>query len=248
MVKRPIHRLGGKTPIPEMDELAEESIITLLNNNQTVVRLLASPMDIGDLAYGHILCEGRGYVNSISVEGHDVTIYGEVCSRPTEDLLTASCGACTTGDVAIPSGNVPNTVSLNADLSLMMDVMKSNQPWFKATGGTHAAAIFDESGNLLLIREDVGRHNAFDKAIGGSFRNDIKPKIIVLSSRISWELVAKAVRVGVEIIIAAGSITSAAENLSRASGITLVAFAASKRPSVIGNLSRIIDKPSSNPR
>jgi FdhD protein len=176
-----------------------------------------------------------------------VTIYGEVRGRPTEDLLTASCGACTTGDVAIPSGNVPNTVSLNADLSLMMDVMKSNQPWFKATGGTHAAAIFDESGNLLLIREDVGRHNAFDKAIGGSFRNDIKPKIIVLSSRISWELVAKAVRIGVEIIIAAGSITSAAENLSRSSGITLVAFAASKRPSVIGNLSRIIDKPSSNP-
>jgi FdhD protein len=247
MVKRPIHRLGGKTPVPEMDELAEESIITLLNNNQTVVRLLASPMDIGDLAYGHILCEGRGYVNSISVEGHDVTVYGEVLGRPTEDLLTASCGACTTGDVAIPSGNVPNTVSLNADLSLMMDVMKSNQPWFKATGGTHAAAIFDESGNLLLIREDVGRHNAFDKAIGGSFRNDIKPKIIVLSSRISWELVAKAVRIGVEIIIAAGSITSAAENLSRSSGITLVAFAASKRPSVIGNLSRIIDKPSSNP-
>jgi len=247
MVKRPIHRLGGQSPVPEMDELAEESIITLLSNNKTVVRLLASPMDLGDLAYGHILCEGRGEVNSVSVEGHDVTIYGDVRNRPTDDLLTASCGACTTGDVEMPTGDVPNSVILNADISVMMDDMKSNQPWFKATGGTHAAAVFDESGKLLLIREDVGRHNAFDKVIGGSFRKGIEPKIIVLSSRISWELVAKAVRVGVEIVIAAGSITSAAENLSRSSGITLVAFAASKRPSVIGSLSRIIDKPSSNP-
>ena len=247
MVKRPIHRLGGDSPIPEMDELAEESIVTLLNENQTVVRLLASPFDLGDLAYGHIVCEGRGAIDSIAVKGHDVTIFGQVRSRPTEDLLTASCGACTTGDVEMPSGDVPITVRLSADINQMMDNMKSDQPWFKATGGTHAAAIFDETGNLLIIREDVGRHNAFDKAVGGAIRNGIEPKIIVLSSRIGWELVAKAVRVGIEIIVAAGSITSAAENLSRSSGITLVAFAASKRPAVIGNLSRIIDKPSSNP-
>ena len=247
MVKRPIHRLGGDSPIPEMDELAEESIVTLLNENQTVVRLLASPFDLGDLAYGHIVCEGRGAIDSIAVKGHDVTIFGQVRSRPTEDLLTASCGACTTGDVEMPSGDVPITVRLSADINQMMDNMKSDQPWFKATGGTHAAAIFDETGNLLIIREDIGRHNAFDKAVGGAIRNGIEPKIIVLSSRIGWELVAKAVRVGIEIIVAAGSITSAAENLSRSSGITLVAFAASKRPAVIGNLSRIIDKPSSNP-
>jgi FdhD protein len=246
MVKRPIHRLGGDSPVPEMDELAEESIVTLFNDGQTVVRLLASPFDLGDLAYGHIVCEGRGDVDSISVKGHDVTIYGQVRSRPTEDLLTASCGACTTGDVEIPSGDVSNTVRMSADVNLMLENMKSSQPWFEATGGTHAAAIFDEIGNLLVIREDVGRHNAFDKAVGGAFRNGIKPKIIVLSSRIGWELVAKAVRVGIEIIVAAGAITSAAENLSRSSGITMVGFAASKSPAVIGNLSRIIDKPSSN--
>lgn len=247
MVKRPIHRLGGPAPVPEMDELAEESIITLFNNDQTVVRLLASPFDLGDLAYGHVICEGRGTVNSVTVHGHDVNIKGSVRVRPTEDLLTASCGACTTGDVAIPSGTVVNTVRLDANLDEMLDLMRSNQPWFEATGGMHAAAIFSESGELLLVREDIGRHNAFDKVVGASLRNEVSPKIIVLSSRIGWELVAKAVRVGIEIIVAAGSISSAAENLSRASGITLIGFAASKRPSVIGNLSRIIDKPSSNP-
>ena len=247
MVKRPIHRLGGVTPVPEMDELAEESIITLISNEKTVVRILASPFDLGDLAYGHILCEGRGSVDSVFVDGHDVIIQGDIRSRPTEDLLTASCGACTTGDVEMPSGVVGNTVVLEANLNKMLDDMRSNQPWFEATGGVHAAAIFSEGGELLLVREDIGRHNAFDKVVGGALRGDITPKIIVLSSRIGWELVAKAVRVGIEIIVAAGSISSAAENLSRASGITLVGFAASKRPSVIGNLSRIIDKPSSNP-
>ena len=59
MVKRPVHRLGGEYPNPEIDELAEESIITIQCDGNTVVRILASPFDLGDLAFGHIVCEGR---------------------------------------------------------------------------------------------------------------------------------------------------------------------------------------------
>ena len=124
-----------------------------------------------------------------------------------------------------------------------MTEMRKKQPWFESTGGMHAAALFNENGDLLLIREDIGRHNAFDKVVGAAIRNDITPKIIVLSSRIGWELVAKATRTEIEIIIAAGAISSAAEHLARRVGITLVGFAGSKSPAIIGNMSRIIDKP-----
>ena len=128
----------------------------------------------------------------------------------------------------------------------MMNQMKDNQPLFKQTGGIHAASIFDQTGKILLTREDIGRHNAFDKAVGAAMKDGIEAKIIGLSGRIGWELVAKAVRSGIEIIIAVGAISSAAESLARSTGMTLVGFATRERPVVIGDLSRIIDKPSIN--
>ena len=243
MVKRPIHRLSKEGPVPEYDELAEESIITIRTQSQTIVRLLASPFDLGDLAQGHITCEGRGEVENIMVENNDVIISGNVQPRPSEDLLTAACGACTTGDIAVPSNLVRNSIKLDSDIPSMMACMKQNQPWFKATGGMHAAALFDENGDLLIVREDVGRHNAVDKVIGAGIRNNISSRIMGLSGRIGWELVAKAVRAEVELVIAVGAISSAAEHLARSTGLTLVGFATSETPSVVGPLSRIIDKP-----
>ena len=243
MVKRPIHRFSKDGPVPELDELAEESIITIRTKQETIVRLLASPFDLGDLAQGHIVCEGRGIITSILVDNTDVIIAGDVQPRPIEDLLTAACGACTTGDVEIPRNLVSNSIKLNADISKMMTVMKQNQPWFKATGGMHAAALFDENGDLLILREDIGRHNAVDKVVGAAIRNNISSRIMCLSGRIGWELVAKAVRADVELVIAVGAISSAAEHLARSSGLTLVGFAASETPSVVGPVRRIIGKP-----
>ena len=196
-----------------------------------------------DLAVGHIACEGRGVVDEVSVNNHEITISGTIKKRPIDDILTAACGVCTSGEIDIPNSLVDNTQRLSAKIQDMMDLMKEDQPKFAATGGIHAASIFDQEGNLLLTREDIGRHNAFDKAIGASLRTEIIPKIIGLSGRIGWELVAKAIRSNVEIIIAVGAISSAAETLSRNSGITLVGFASREKPVVIGPLNRIIDKP-----
>ena len=246
MVERPIHRLVDGKAKPEFDDLAEESIVTLYSNDEVVVKLLATPFDLEDLAIGHIRCEGRGSVDSVKLDGHDLHLTGEIRKRPSEDLLTAACGACTTGDVEQPLGMVERTVTISTDLGEMVEKMKERQPRFSATGGVHAAAVFSQNGDLLVVREDIGRHNAFDKAIGASIRNQFDAKILVLSSRIGWELVAKGVRSGVELIIAVGAISSAAESLARSSGITLVGFAASKNPAIVGDLSRIIDKPSSS--
>ena len=246
MVERPIHRLVDGNVKPEFDDLAEESIVTLYSNDEVVVKLLATPFDLEDLAIGHIRCEGRGNVDSLSLDGHDLHLTGEIRNRPSEDLLTAACGACTTGDIEQPMDTVERTVTISTDLGEMVEKMKERQPRFSATGGVHAAAVFSQNGDLLVVREDIGRHNAFDKAIGASIRNQFDAKILVLSSRIGWELVAKGVRSGVELIIAVGAISSAAESLARSSGITLVGFAASKNPAIVGDLSRIIDKPSSS--
>ena len=245
MVKRPIHRMDGNNTLIEMDDLADEMIISIFNNEETVVRLLATPKDLEDLAYGHIICEGRGEVESVIIDNHDVIVSGSITPRPTEDLLTAACGACTVGDIEEPIGSVEKTQTLTGNIKLMMGAMKQNQPLFKQTGGVHAASVFDQSGKLLLVREDIGRHNAFDKAVGAAIRSNLSPKIIGLSGRCGYELVAKGVRSGIEVIISVGAISSAAESLARATGMTLVGFATRERPAVIGDLSRIIDKPSS---
>ena len=242
MAKRPIHRLIDGSTKPEYDELADESIISIFNDQQVVVRLLATPLNLEDLALGHIMCEGRGNVDSVVVNGTDIIVAGSIIPRPINDLLTAACGACTVGDIQSPDTTVSRTQFLTADFKEMMSRMKLNQPIFDSTGGVHAAAIFNQTGECIVTREDIGRHNAFDKAVGASIRMNIEPRIIGLSGRVGWELVAKAVRSNIEIILAIGAISSAAEALARNAGITLVGFASRENPVLVGPLSRIIDK------
>ena len=130
MAKRPIHRLNGDSTTMEMDELAEESIVTIYNDQEIVVRLLATPINLEDLARGHIVCEGRGNVESIVVDGFTVRVSGEITPRPNEDLLTAACGACTSGEIEIPLNLIENTLNLEGDIGKMMNQMKENQPLF----------------------------------------------------------------------------------------------------------------------
>jgi len=145
----------------------------------------------------------------------------------------SSCGVCgTTGlDAAIARAaatHIPDTG--HAAMSLLMqlpDRMRAAQSKFGYTGGVHASALFDFSGNLLNLAEDVGRHNAFDKLVGMSLVSNEIPlsnRIVVLSGRASFELVQKALRAGVSILAAIGAPSSLAVNLAVTSGLTLVGF------------------------
>jgi FdhD protein len=145
----------------------------------------------------------------------------------------SSCGVCgTTGlDAAIARAaatHIPDTG--HAAMALLMqlpDRMRAAQSKFGYTGGVHASALFDFSGNLLNLAEDVGRHNAFDKLVGMSLMSNEMPlsnRIVVLSGRASFELVQKALRAGVSILAAIGAPSSLAVNLAITSGLTLVGF------------------------
>jgi len=145
--------------------------------------------------------------------------------------ITASCGICgktsidsITRRVAPPAGNArvaPATI-----LSLAA-TMRSKQELFAATGGLHAAAIFDLSGAMLALREDVGRHNAVDKVIGCSLAAGHCPlsdAILMVSGRLSFELVQKAAAAGVPIVAAVSAPSSLAVELAREVGTTVIGF------------------------
>ena len=145
----------------------------------------------------------------------------------------SSCGVCgTTGlDAAIARAaatHIPDTG--HAALSLLLQLpscMRAAQSKFGDTGGVHASALFDFSGNLLNLAEDVGRHNAFDKLVGMSLMSASLPltnRIVILSGRASFELVQKAIRAGVSVLAAIGAPSSLAVNLALTSGLTLVGF------------------------
>jgi FdhD protein len=161
----------------------------------------------------------------------------------------SSCGVCgTTGlDAAIARAaaiRIHATRRLPAELLLRLpDLMRAGQSKFGDTGGIHAAALFDFSGNLLAIAEDVGRHNAIDKLVGEQLLAGALPlseHIILLSGRASFELVQKALRTQVAVLAAIGAPSSLAVNLAVTSGLTLVGFLRQKHFNVYSGAERLI--------
>lgn len=160
---------------------------------------------------------------------------------------TSSCGVC--GKAAIEAINVicnplPND-SIKIEQKMIFDLpqkLREAQEVFKHTGGLHASAIFDLEGNLLAHREDVGRHNALDKLVGYYLKTDINKlrySILLLSGRISFELVQKAIRAGIPVIAAVGAPSSLAVDMAKDFGITLIGFLGEKKFNIYNAKQRI---------
>jgi FdhD protein len=146
-------------------------------------------------------------------------------------------------DLSMSLPKITQTLTITfPQLAKLQDMLMKGQQVFQNTGGTHAAAIFNRDGTLLALSEDIGRHNALDKAIGKILlaRKTAEAKILILSSRLSYEMVMKAARLSIEILAGVSSATSLAIDLARSVEMTLIGFHRGQRGNIYTCPDRVI--------
>ncbi len=161
-------------------------------------------------------------------------------SRLTRNVFTSSsCGICSKASIAAVQGQFPAITEAwqprREVLAALPERLRGAQAAFAATGGLHASGLFDVDGELLVTREDVGRHNALDKVVGHEFFAERLPlggRILLVSGRVSFEIMQKALAAGVPWVAAISAPTSAAVEFARASGQGLVGFLRGERMNV----------------
>jgi FdhD protein len=157
---------------------------------------------------------------------------------------TSSCGVCGKGaieEVAVQSGPLADGPCIARELLASLPD-RLVQPGFARTGGLHATGLFNPDGELLCVREDVGRHNAMDKVVGWALREDSLPlseRLLCVSGRLSFELAQKAVVAGAPLLVGVGAPTSLAVELARERGLTLCGFARHGRVNVYAGAQRV---------
>jgi FdhD protein len=184
--------------------------------------LLASPDQIADVRVDDsgavIVSLIGGAAPDIDARRFYVTSSCGVCGKASIDALAASgCVMLAAGQPKLAADLVPH----------FPEKLREAQAIFEHTGGLHAAGLFNTAGELLYLREDVGRHNAVDKLIGAAFlggRLPLAGHVLMLSGRISFELVQKAVTASIPIVIAVGAPSSLAIETALRFGVTLIGF------------------------
>jgi FdhD protein len=206
--------------------------------------IIQRPADI--VSCRHCVQEADKEGNVIRVELHpDVLVDWKRLERNT--FTSSSCGLCgkTTIEAvqALTPGPVKSDFLLDpAILHRLPDRVRDTQRAFAYTGGIHAAALFDVTGKLLLVREDIGRHNALDKVIGAAFWNGWLPLNqygIFLSGRIGLELVQKSWMAGVPLLAAVGAPSSLAVQMAQTAGMTLAGFVRNDRFNLYSEFDRV---------
>jgi len=236
-------------------------------SRQTVSLTMRTPGSDEDLAAGFLFTEGiiegrdeilelvtadgpaasNGRRNSVRVELRP-HIDPDLGRLQRHFYTTSSCGVCGKTslealEVAVGLPAISGDLRVDADTLLgLPDALRAEQALFGRTGGLHAAALFSAEGQLLCLREDVGRHNALDKLIGAQLLGDGVPlsdRILLLSGRASFELLQKAFVAGAPLVAAVGAPSSLAVELAQRFGITLVGWLRAGRFSIYSRPERI---------
>ncbi len=244
-----IHRMAaGAVPEVRRDEVAVEEPLEIRIEGSPVAIAMRTPGQDEELAAGWLLSEGivkhRDEIAQIVPrpgDEHQRAAMVDVllrdpssfdAARHRRSLLTnASCGLCgaaTVGQVLRDFSPVKSSFRIDANLLLEMPAqLAQGQSAFRRTGGVHACGLFDKSGKLLELREDVGRHNALDKLLGRALLDDRLPlseHIVLLSGRVSLEMMQKSLAAGVPVVAAIGAPSSLAIDLAAKGGQALAAF------------------------
>jgi FdhD protein len=229
-------------------------------SSRAVAVTMRTPGDDCDLAAGFLFTEGiisktreildvwneRPNVVEVALR-HEVEVDLSLMER--HSFVASSCGVCGKRSIAaisvkrkypIPVGEPIITPDL---IHALAPALRRGQQDFARTGGIHAAGLFDSTGQLLLVREDVGRHNALDKLVGAELLAGHVPlsqRILMVSGRASFELVQKAAQAGVPVLAAVSAPSSLAVQLARECGMTLLGFIRDDRFNVYAGADRVV--------
>jgi FdhD protein len=235
------------------DVVAVEEPLEIRIAGAPVAVTMRTPGHDEELALGFALSEGlrpRGArppddlgANTIELDAPDFDP-----ERLRRSFYTSSsCGVCGKGAldaVAVEAPRVESELQAAADLiASLPERLRAGQAAFAATGGLHATGLFDVRGELIALREDVGRHNALDKVIGRAFLDGLLPltdAILCVSGRLSFELVQKAAVAGCPLLVAVGAPSSLAVELARDRGVTLCGFVRNRRMNVYSEPWRVV--------
>ncbi|OKS85939.1 formate dehydrogenase accessory sulfurtransferase FdhD [Mucilaginibacter polytrichastri] len=199
--------------------------------------IIKNSSDVAEASHCFIACaENKENVIQVSLKAG---ITPNLRNSERNFYTTSSCGVCGKGSInairTVSGHNLQNENinSIHAQTLIdLPDILQASQEVFADTGGLHASALFTPNGELIIVREDVGRHNALDKLIGAALNNYLLPlnqHVLLLSGRASFELVQKAVMAGINIIAAVGAPSTLAVQLAEEFNVTLVGFLRNQR-------------------
>lgn len=255
--RRRVHHVTADDAVARPETLVVEEPLEIRVNGAPITVTMRTPGSDIELAQGFLLTEGIisrrddilsvRYCRGAAEDGSgfsqntynvlDVTLAPGVPAPdvdPTRNFYTtSSCGVC--GKASLDAvrliskhgpGDDPTTVTVET-LSALPEKLRDEQKVFAATGGLHGAALFTTDGTALVVREDIGRHNAVDKVVGWALeqrRIPLSGTVLLVSGRASFELTQKAVMAGIPVLAAVSAPSSLAVDLASQSGLTLVAF------------------------
>jgi FdhD protein len=231
--RRRVTRVRDGDPVERVDTLAVEEPLEIRVDGHAVSVTMRTPGEDLDLALGFLTTEGADVVSAIACADNVV----DVTVRSMPDLqrnfyTSSSCGLCGKASVDAVRTVLRYDVSRDdapldpAMLVTLPDKLRAAQRGFDKTGGLHAAGLFRD-GELVCLREDVGRHNAVDKVVGWAVQREMLPlsgTVLQVSGRASFELVQKALMAGIPTLVAVSAPSSLAVELADEAGVTLIGF------------------------
>jgi FdhD protein len=233
------------------DEVAVEEPLEIRVDGAPLAVTMRTPGNDEELALGFLY--GEGLIDGVRDAGPPADFAGntvEVAGPLLRDVAarsfytSSSCGVCGKGaleEVAVASE--PAAAGPVLDRTVLADLPERlRQPTFARTGGLHATGLFTPEGELLCVREDVGRHNAMDKVVGWALRCalvPLHPRVLCVSGRLSFELVQKAAVAGAPVLVGVGAPSSLAVRLADDRGMTLCGFARHGRVNVYTGEQRV---------
>ena len=254
-----IVRFADDRQRPDSDLVASEQPLEVRLNGESFSVIMRTPGNDRDLAAGFLFSEGvikgasdltmtdsQDDVIDVQLVGANAASLPELLASRRQVMTNSSCGMCgrrTLDSLGVNVSPLPSVWTTRREYVLgMPTTLKAAQAVFADTGGLHASGLFDRSGKLLLIAEDVGRHNALDKVVGRMLlagRLPLSDSMLCVSGRTSYEIVQKALVAGIPLVAAVSAPSSLAIELAEEGGITLLGFVRGERFNIYAHPERI---------